>query len=94
MGEKTQTYTLTWQDITVEITHVSNWLNGSHDHIALRAACPLPVTNTGYRSLFVPHDSMADVSDIPAFVQDWLDEAAQSKAWQQQVEASRQLSLF
>ncbi len=91
-----------WQGIVLQIRYNACWLGRcaglrTH-HIELRSEekTKLPVTETGYRSLFLHgEDPFADWDgDVVAFVRDWLDDAAGSPEWQRYVEDSRQLSLF
>lgn len=83
-----------WADLQILVRHQANWLQTSHWHIELRCEQRLPVTETGYLSIFVPQAKFADEAAIDAFVSDLLDEAAESRAWQTYLEDSRQLKLF
>lgn len=92
------TYELTWQGIEMEITHeTGKW--GSTDHIEIRSINPAkartPITETGYRSHFLPIGSL-DAHGITAkeLVVDWLEREAQTPKWQQYAESSRQTNLF
>lgn len=53
------------------------------DHIELRTAdkTPLPVTETGYRSHFLPLGSVAEHGGAVAYVRDWLDYEAKRTKW-------------
>lgn len=94
MGEGYVTISLVWTERTIAVSYQSNWLSLDHWHIELRCTEPLPVTTTGYRSRFVPHDAFADDAEIVDFVMSWLDDAAKSKDWQAYLADSRQLKLF
>lgn len=94
MTEGYATFTLVWADREIAISHQANWLSSGHWHIELRCDDRLPVTATGYRSIFVPQARIADDAEIKAFVIALLDEAAQSKDWLAYVEDSKQLKLF
>ena len=98
-----ETYCVSWQGIALEIRHCPSWFSMPGDgfvtqHIEIRSAgkAPLPVTTTGYRSHFINGETaLAEFGDDPvAIVLWWLDEAAKSKEWQDQVDAARQYSLF
>jgi len=54
----------------------------------------LPVTETGYRSHFVPREEVEALGGPVAYARAWLDHAARSPAWAAHMAASRQLSLF
>ncbi|RUS63670.1 hypothetical protein EGN72_03235 [Pseudorhodobacter sp. E13] len=95
-------FTSEWQGIGLHIRYNACWLGRcaglrTH-HVELRSEgkVKLPVTATGYRSLFLHgEDPFADWGgDVVAFVSDWLDDASRSADWQRYVEESRQLSLF
>jgi hypothetical protein len=89
-----ETFDVTWRYRIVTVCHQANWLGTGHWHIELRCQERLPVTATGYRSLFVPQAVVADQNDLRAFVTDLLDEAAKSKDWMAHVEDCKQLKLF
>ena len=88
------TLSLEWEGITIVVSHTSNWLNTGYEHIELRADQRLPMTQTGYRSRFMPGEELAEFDGIEDFVRQWLDEAATSRDWQKRVKDNRQLSLF
>ena len=52
----------------------------------------LPVTDTGYRSCFIHWQDIEPYGDAVGYVTAWLDDAAQSKAWQKHW-AERQAAL-
>lgn len=83
-------HTIVWRGITVEITYTPEKF-GMTDHIELRAAdkTPLPVTETGYRSNFLPLGHVAAHGGAVAFVTAWLDHQAARIDWK-----GAQLSLF
>jgi len=87
-------YEIEWDGIVVTITHIPNWLNTGHDHVELRAAEQLPVTETGYRSHYMQAAELALFKGVEGFVRQWLDGAAQSKEWQKHLVDRQQLSLF
>lgn len=89
-----QTITLDWTEFTIVVEYQRHWLNSESWHLQLRCKEPLPVTATGYRSIFMADESFAGEDDIRAFVIALLDEAAQSKTWQRHLEDRRQLKLF
>jgi hypothetical protein len=85
---------LIWEEISIEISIRTDWpIKGTH-HLELRAPAPLPVTSTGYRSVFITSDALARFSTPKDYDLAWLDEAATSKEWRRYKEESRQLSLF
>jgi hypothetical protein len=87
-------FTLIWRGLEIEASYRTNWLDTGHTHIELRCQDRLPVTETGYRSLFVPEAELVDEGHIRARLQSWLDEAALSPEWQCYRDDSRQMTLF
>ena len=71
-----------WNGITVEVTHEPNWLNTSDvgyatAHIQLCGVAPerapLPMTETGYRSHFLPAEEVTEAGGPIAYARAWLD---------------------
>jgi len=83
-------HNITWRGIDIEITFTPERF-GISDHIELRSAgrVPLPVTETGYRSNFLPCGHVAVYGGAVAFVTAWLDHEAAQTGWN-----GAQLSLF
>ena len=88
------TLSIIWEGMTIAVSHKSNWLNTGYDHIELRADQRLPVTQTGYRSHFMPPEELAHFDSVENFARQWLDGAAKSPEWQKHLKDGRQLSLF
>lgn len=63
-------------------------------HIEVQADEPLPITETGYRSLFLPVDSVEHVGGPVAYVRLWLEAKAKSTAWKAIENERRQGRLF
>ncbi len=89
-----EVFTLQWTEFTILVAYQRNWLNFGNWHLQLRCDQPLPVTSTGYRSIFMADHRLADEDEINAFVISLLDEAARSKDWLAYLEDSRQFKLF
>jgi hypothetical protein len=87
---------ITWRGMAITIRHATDWPIPEYDHIEVISENdqPLPITETGYRSHFIPSSLVAEHDNAIAFVTAWLDHEAKSKAWQEQTEAGRQMSLF
>ncbi len=94
MAGEYKTFAMIWSDRKIVVSHQANWLNSGHWHLELRCDDRLPVTATGYRSIFVPAAGFADDAEIITFVTALLNDAAQSKTWQTYVEDCKQLKLF
>jgi hypothetical protein len=90
------THHITWRGIAITIRHATGCPIAEYDHIEVISQNdqPLPITETGYRSHFLPSADVAEYSDAIAYVTAWLDHEAKSEAWQEQAEVGRQMSLL
>lgn len=93
MSEAIQTYEVVWQEIPVTITYKPKWLNLCA-HLELRAGERIPVTETGYRSVFLSAEFVTQKGGPVAFAIGLLEEAAQSPAWKRYWQECQQLTLF
>jgi len=97
-------YESTWRhasmkdDVTIRITHARDYLSSGSDHIEIEsikpAKAPLPMTETGYRSHFMPALDLMNAGGPVAFVQDWLTREAAGKSWRKTSQVDRQGDLF
>ncbi|MEM9965265.1 MAG: hypothetical protein AAGC58_07950 [Asticcacaulis sp.] len=94
--QENQTFPLRWQGIDLTIQYCPCYLGLPMCHIEVQSTGrqPLPITETGYRSYFLPWEDVPEADGPAAFVLAWLDSAAQSSEWRAYQEAQRQLSLF
>lgn len=81
---------ITWRGIHVEIIFTPEKF-GVIEHIELHSEnkAALPVTETGYRSHFIPIGSVEQEGGAVAYVTAWLDFEAKRTRWR-----GAQLSLF
>ncbi len=82
---------LQWQGLHLRVRYTPCWFamqDYSVAHLEIHSEVPLPMTETGYRSHFMP--GVAEDFDPVAYVTAWLDETAKSPQWQDQ----RQGCLF
>ncbi len=86
--------TLVWEGITIALSHHPQRFGGPFDHLELRAHERLPVTTTGYRSLFILPKELELWASPEAFVLEWLNDAALDPDWLAYRQQARQLSLF
>jgi len=100
MAEK-QIYRHSWQGIEMEISFQPDYSKAYKDqmaaslsHIGIKAGEPLPITRTGYRSVFLSLEEVEKARGVILLVQKWLDEYSQSEEWKQYRNAQMQLSLF
>lgn len=101
MSRHIEIFTLNWEGIALSINWCPVWfamadgsVSTAHLEISSDARVPLPVTETGYRSIFLPAEQVEAFGGPVAYVQALLDQEAASDAWQEHLEASRQPSLF
>ena len=89
-----------WRGIDLIVTFERNWLSSVRPitaHLTITTAPerqPLPITETGYRSHFLPAHAVDDEGGPVAFVLAWLDHEAASPEWKAAELSARQLSLF
>ena len=99
-------YQLHWRGIKIAVSQRARPFGGAfreshgHDLIHVEVRCvrperaPLPITETGYKSLWVIDENLEQFSDAAAYVKLLLDEAAQSKEWQAAEQQAAQYNLF
>lgn len=98
----TEQYSMIWRGIDIIVVYTPDFLSSPgdqfrHCHLEVmseKPGLPLPITETGYKSLFLPGGSIDDADSPLAFVTRWLDHAAKSKTWKAAEQAMRQGSLF
>lgn len=94
-----------WDGMEIEISFCRNWsdafannygFNMSHFEIKTRSPerAALPITETGYRSIFIPEPDIAEFASPTAYIIAMLDHAAQSPEWQVIRDKAQQYSLF
>ena len=85
---------LQWGDFDILVKFALCWLSGPMCHIEVHCDEPLPLTETGYKSIFLAKGVLKDEHEVLSFVSTLLDEAAQSRVWQMHMADRRQLKLF
>ena len=83
-------HTITWRGIQIEVTFTPEKF-GMIEHIELNSEnrLALPVTETGYRSHFIPIGTVEQECGADAYVTAWLDFEAERTHWR-----GAQLTLF
>lgn len=97
-----QSLTIRWRGITIEVTFTPERFSAgklhASDHIEVRSIeppkAPIPVTETGYRSLFLPAGDVEEYGGVERYVLDWIEGSAKSLAWREYEANGNQLSLF
>lgn len=97
-------YEIDWQNpatgetVKIRITHSRDYLSKGSDHIEIESVRPkraaLPMTETGYRSHFMPALELINAGGPVTFVRAWLDRDAASKGLQKQAATRAQGDLF
>jgi hypothetical protein len=96
---------LDWQGVRVAVSYEPDWLgmaertsDAATAHLEVKRVSPnwavLPITETGYRSQFLPRGAVERAGGPAAYVRAWLDEAAKAPDWRRKEFQSRQMSLF
>jgi len=84
--------------IVIEVRLKPQSLGNDFDHLEIRSKhperCPLPMTETGYRSHWAIHGEYASAEEAAKAVHAWLDEEAEKAEWLEFVTESEQPSLF
>lgn len=86
-----------WRGIGLEIRHCVNWcamVGMDHIEVISDGRMPLPITETGYKSHFLPRERIAEFGSATDYVLAWLDHAAVAESWRRREAEARQLSLF
>lgn len=91
----------TWQNISVHATYTPYYMSSSFlndtsvlSHIEIRASEPLPITSTGYKSMFFYQNKNDMITDPERYVREHFDEGEKSKTWQRYLIDQLQPSLF
>ncbi len=86
-----QTLGLKWQGIEFTLAfHPIYFKAANMAHIEIYCDEPLPITETGYKSIFISAVDVSDIKVAAALVRNEMDMIAKKIGWEQQ----RQLSLF
>lgn len=87
---RTETHHIKWRGIGIDITFTPEKF-GMIEHIELQAdnRLALPVTETGYRSHFIPIGTVEQEGGPVAYLTAWLDFEAERTRW-----SGAQMSLF
>jgi hypothetical protein len=87
-----------WQGIEMQIIYqldAYSFCDGyAHLEVQTFGRTSLPITETGYRSHFVPRSEVEDCGGPVSYVTAWLNHAAKSPAWKAAEADARQGRLF
>ena len=76
-------YQIIWRGIDLQIIyHPHSFCGYAHLEIqSTKPRVPLPITETGYRSHFLPREAVEQSGGPVDCITRWLDTAAQSRVW-------------
>lgn len=95
--------TLLWNNCTIQITYNSNTFPSykkiyghgmAHLRIESVEQKPLPITEAGFRSRYIPETLIKEFGGAVGYVEAWLNDGAKSKRWKKYIANSQQLTLF
>ena len=88
---------LIWRGVTIAVSYEPESF-ASHAHLELRVLAPegipIPVTETGYRSHFLPRGHVEDAGGPVAYVQQWLERELGNPTYKRALARWRQMELF
>jgi hypothetical protein len=95
---KSKTVRFTWRHVSCSVRHTPDYLSTGQSHLELRVVspkgCPVPLTDTGYFSHFMPGELLEANGGPVAFLKAWLDRDAGSKKYKDAEYRWRQGDLF
>ncbi len=100
-----ETHSLNWNSVEIEVRYCRSWSKSFADtyghklrHLEVRSVSPeraaLPITETGYKSMFLNYPELDSEADPVCLIREILDEAARSPEWITRQDANRQMSFF
>lgn len=104
--ENKDVFIVTWEGIEIEITcNEPDYMKSHREiygygmfHIEVRSIspekAPLPITESGYKSIFISEPELAEYGGALKYVTSYIDHEAKSKEWRNCQQNSRQFSLF
>lgn len=87
------TYQAEWEQIPFTIYYYPQWLSFI-SYVEIIAEEALPISETGYRSLYRSQEAIEASGGIRVMVQSFMESAARCSHWQRHQQARRQLSFF
>ena len=98
-------FTMNWGDYEIQVKYAESYspayksvYGHAMSHIEIETLnpkkAPLPLTGTGYRSIFTPEMNIEEMGGVEEFILAMLDDAAKSREWKEMENKSRHLSFF
>ena len=89
---------ITKENVRIRITHAREYISSGSDHLEIESIkpkrAPLPITETGYRSHFMPALDLINAGGPVTFVTAWINQEAKGKAWTKAAAVKAQGDLF
>ncbi|MEQ1716373.1 MAG: hypothetical protein ABL907_10380 [Hyphomicrobium sp.] len=89
---------VTMENVRIRITHAREYLSSGSDHLEIESIkpkrAPLPITETGYRSHFMPALELINAGGPVTFVTAWIEQETKGKAWTTVAAIKAQGDLF
>ena len=104
--ENKDVFNITWEGIEIEITcNEPDYMKSHREiygyrilHIEVKSLdpekAPLPITETGYKSIFIAEPELAGKGGSLKYVTSYIDHEAKSEKWKNCQKNSRQFNLF
>jgi len=103
--KSSKTYRITWQSVEIDVRHTPDYWSAvkrvyrySMDHLEVISVEPerepLPITETGYRSIFLCSTELEEFDSPAEYVLAALEAEAATDKWLEQKAAADQFSLF
>jgi hypothetical protein len=84
--------------VRIRIIHAREYLSSGSDHLEIESIkpkrAPLPISETGYRSHFIPALDLINAGGPVTFVTAWISQEAKGKAWTKAAVIKAQGDLF
>ncbi len=90
-----------WEDIEIDINYVESF-SPAHEkihgekmsHIEIYSKEDLPITDTGYKSIFILESNLKRWGGLEKYIIEKLNHGAKSEEWKFKKESRNQLCLF
>lgn len=97
----TEEHSTIWEGIALRIKWAPQWcelpdLDFAIAHLTVESMPPepLPISETGFKSDFLPREAVEEYGGSVEYVTAWIEHEATKPVWQKYVQKRRQLSLF
>jgi len=103
--ENREVFNITWEGIEIEIGYIPSYCEAYRkyqgvdlSHVEVRSIkprnVPIPITETGYRSMWIRAPQLATYGGVVEYVTSYIQEEAKSQEWRDYQQNSRQFNLF